>query len=464
MRILVLGAGRSAGYLIEYLAVKCEERGWKMTVCDQDFSRLQLSFRLNEFVTLKQMDVTDLFQLELVLRDHNVAVSLLPPFMHTTVAKMAISFGVSLFTASYISKEMQALDDLAKENGVLLMNELGLDPGIDHLSANAILDSIEQENNCLKPEEQWNIISFESHCGGLVYQEDCLENPWGYKFSWNPTNVILAGQGSDSIYREDGNVVRISPSDLFEQAESIEIPGLGEFDVYANRDSLGYSAIYGLDKTDKLLRGTLRRKGYCKAWQQLVLGNLTSKSIVLPDFVDTAQKAFTFITGYENKAAWIEYLVSQRNADKYVIEKLDWLPLGEDDFWLEKVDTDPLWFAGKTAAQFLERLLLVCWKLGVADRDEVVMYHRIVLKNKQGRKRVVNSSLQVIGEGGDRTAMSKTVGLPLAIGLIAYLDGDQNEKGVNMPWGKRWYSKILPELERFDVRFKEEIVNQVVED
>ncbi|MFM1792047.1 MAG: hypothetical protein RLZZ252_401 [Bacteroidota bacterium] len=464
MHILVLGAGRSAGYLIEYLAVKCDDRGWYMTVCDQDFTRLQHSFALNDRVTLKQVDVTDEQILQSIIGEHHVVVSLLPPFLHVIVAKLAINSGVSVFTASYISEEMRGLDALAKEKGVLLMNEMGLDPGIDHLSANAILDSIDHENKGLPPDERWKIISFESHCGGLVYQEDCTENPWGYKFSWNPTNVILAGQGSDSIYREEGRVVKISPLELFEKAESISISGIGEFDVYANRDSLGYSAIYGLDATDKLLRGTLRRSGYCKAWQQLILANLTSTDICFPDYVDSAQKAFLYVTGFENKKMWVEYLVKEYAIDTAVLDKLDWLPLGENDFWFAKVESDPRWFKGKTAAQFLERLLLVCWKLNEHDRDEVVMHHRFALVNDKGNKKIITSSLQVVGEGGDRTAMSKTVGLPLAIGLVAYLDGDQTEAGVAIPWGKRWYSIVLKELERFGVCFSEKVVKGIVED
>ena len=463
MKILVLGAGRSAGYLIEYLAVKCKERGWEMTVCDQDFTRLQQSFKINDSVKLEPLDVTDEQKLQSIITEHGIVVSLLPPFLHIIVAKLAINCGVSVFTASYISQEMRDLDSLAKQKGVLLMNELGLDPGIDHLSANAILDSIDQDNNNLSPAEQWRIISFESHCGGLVNQEDCVGNPWGYKFSWNPTNVILAGQGSDSIYREEGKVVSISPLELFDKAESISIPGIGKFDVYANRDSLGYSAIYGLENADKLLRGTLRRSGYCKAWQQLVLANLTSTQIRFPDSVVSAHSAFSYVTGFANKQAWLGHLIHENVIDLSIIEKLNWLPLGDDDYWFSRIETDPRWFTGKTAAQFLERLLLVCWKLNEHDRDEVVMYHRVVLVNNLGGKKIINSSLQVVGEGGDRTAMSKTVGLPLAIGLITYLDGDRQEKGVKLPWGTRWYTSILTELERLGVCFSEQVIEGGVE-
>ncbi len=459
MNILVLGAGRSAGYLIEYLADICQDRGWLLTVCDRDFTRLQHSFKLNDGVNLWQVDLTDLVGLESIIIDHQAVVSLLPPSMHLSVAKLGIACGVPVFTASYISTDMRALDSLAKERGVLLMNELGLDPGIDHLSANVILDKIRHENNTLEVDQQWKIVSFESHCGGLVYHQDCTDNPWGYKFSWNPTNVILAGQGSDSIYREEGVVVRISPKELFAHADSIDIPGIGEFDVYANRDSLGYSTIYGLDETDKLLRGTLRRRGYCAAWQQLILAHLTDSTNKLPASITSSSEAFTYFTGFGDKAEWIESLRKNGIEDE-LLEKLAWLPLGEDIFWRSSIDSDAGWFGGKSAAQYLEQLLLVCWKLGEEDRDEVVMFHRFVLVNGLGWRKVIASSLQVIGEGGDRTAMAKTVGLPLAMGLVAYLDGSKTESGVQMPWGKRWYAAILPKLEEYGVKFVEKVIEE----
>ena len=455
MKIAVLGAGRSAGFLIEYLAQVCEERNWKLTVCDREFTRLKKSFRLTAAVDCLQCDLSNSEVVEQILQQQNAAVSLLPPAMHVAVAKLGLSLGIPVFTASYISPAMRELDSEAVAKGVLLMNELGLDPGIDHLSANSILDRIEEENKALELEEKWSVISFESHCGGLVYNEDCLDNPWGYKFSWNPTNVILAGQGGMSIYKEGGKKLTILPEDVFRNSKQIQIPGIGDFDVYPNRDSLGYERIYGLEGSDTLLRGTLRRNGYCKAWQYLIDVGLTRTDKCLPSNIGSASMAFSWITGYACKDAWISSLRTLGNLDGETEKKLSWLPLGDDAFWTGEIDSDLTWFAGKSAAQFLEKLLLKCWKLEEMDRDEVVMYHRLVLQNARGKIRSIASALQVIGEGGDRTAMAKTVGLPLAIGLIQYLDGDRLETGVQMPWGSRWYLSILPILEGFGIRFIE---------
>jgi len=455
VNILVLGAGRSAGFLIEFLGRTCLERGWNVTVCDRDFSRLKKSFEISSAVTLQSMDLLNHSDLESLMQVQHAVVSLLPPAMHLAVATMGVRMGIPVFTASYISEGMKGLDSLAKKNGVLLMNELGLDPGIDHLSANAILDRIRTENASLGVAEQWAIQSFESHCGGLVYAEDCTDNPWGYKFSWNPTNVVLAGQGGHSIFRRGGQRVEVSPKELFSLASTIDIPRIGVFDVYANRDSLGYSTIYGLDGAEHLLRGTLRRHGYCAAWQCLIDAGLTNNEFLLPAEVVSASLAFQAITGFENLANWWSYLLN-KGVDAATLEKIKWLPIGNDAFWIENVESDCSWFGGKSAAQFLERLLLVCWKLEDTDRDEVVMFHRFVLENSAGEKKILTSSLQVIGEGGDRTAMAKTVGLPLALGLIAYLDGDRQEIGVQMPWGERWYNAILPALAKEGIVFVED--------
>lgn len=455
MNIGVLGAGRSAGFLIEYLAKVCELRNWQLIVCDREFGRLKKSFSLTAAVECLDCDLSQTSVVESVLQRCDAVVSLLPPVMHVAVAKLGMALRIPVFTASYISPAMRELDLEARENGVLLMNELGLDPGIDHLSANALLDKIELKNNALSEVEKWKVVSFESHCGGLVYAEDCNENPWGYKFSWNPTNVILAGQGGDSIFRENGEVRRVVPEEVFKHAKQISIAGIGDFDVYANRDSLGYEGVYGLLDAKTLLRGTLRRSGYCRAWQCLIDAQLTRTDVWLSESVITASQAFESITGYATKTDWIASIGAEGNLDVETERKLRWLPLGDDDFWMREVEPNPNWFSGKSAAQFLERLLLVCWKLEELDRDEVVMYHRFVLENSLGEQRFLTSALRVIGEGGDRTAMAKTVGLPLAIGLVRYLDGSRQETGVQLPWGSRWYSCILPELEEHGICFKE---------
>jgi saccharopine dehydrogenase-like NADP-dependent oxidoreductase len=282
-RIGVLGAGRSAGYLIEYLGAYCQSRGKTLKVYDQQFDRLKGSFNVRGSTELCEANLGDAAALDAVISGLQLVVSVLPPFMHIEVAKACLKHGCHLFTASYTSNEMKLLGEQAEAKGLLFMNELGLDPGIDHLSASRLFEEAHQKG--------FVIESFESHCGGLVAMEDCGENPWRYKFTWNPTNVVLAGQGGDSVWREQGVERHVAGMNIFASAQKMEVPGLGVFDVYPNRNSLTYEALYGLEEASTLLRGTLRREGYCQAWNELVEMGFTNSVELLE--VDCAAAWFT---------------------------------------------------------------------------------------------------------------------------------------------------------------------------
>jgi len=442
-QIGILGAGRSAGYLVEYLGEYCARVGRELYVYDLDFHRLQHSFTVNDKTHLVVADLSDSQVVSDILKNLDVVVSVLPPPMHLPVANLCLEHGCHLFTASYTSEGMLALDAQAKEKGLLFMNELGLDPGIDHLSASKLFDHAKSLG--------LEVVTFESHCGGLVDEACCENNPWKYKFTWNPTNVVLAGQGGSSIWKEEGEVMQLDGHLIFANAREITVPGIGVFDVYANRNSLTYEKLYGLTKARTLLRGTLRRRYFCAAWDVLVVQGFTDSKNVMFDSGDADSKEwFSKVTGCLNTDLWIESLLSS-GVDLVNIE-------GHLRFLQLELGCENLVIVGKTSAQILEQILLDRWALEANHRDEVVMVHKLGVMDSLGDEKHWYSVLKVMGEGGDRTAMAKTVGLPLAMGVETFLEEEHADRGVCLPFDKSWYAPILEKLERQGIVFDEHLI------
>jgi saccharopine dehydrogenase (NADP+, L-glutamate forming) len=442
-QIGILGAGRSAGYLVEYLGEYCARVGRELYVYDLDFHRLQHSFTVNDKTHLVVADLSDTQVVSDILKNLDVVVSVLPPPMHLPVANLCLEQGCHLFTASYTSEGMLALDAQAKEKGLLFMNELGLDPGIDHLSASKLFDHAKSLG--------LEVVTFESHCGGLVDEACCENNPWKYKFTWNPTNVVLAGQGGSSIWKEEGEVMQLDGHLIFANAREIKVPGIGVFDVYANRNSLTYEKLYGLAKARTLLRGTLRRRYFCAAWDVLVVQGFTDSKNVLFDSGEADSKEwFSKVTGSLNTDLWIESLLSSE-VDLVNIE-------GHLRFLQLELGCENLVVVGKTSAQILEQILLDRWALEANHRDEVVMVHKLGVMDSLGDEKHWYSVLKVMGEGGDRTAMAKTVGLPLAMGVETFLEEEHADRGVCLPFDKSWYAPILEKLERQGIVFDEHLI------
>lgn len=442
-QIGILGAGRSAGYLVEYLGEYCARVGRELYVYDLDFHRLQHSFTVNDKTHLVVADLSDAQVVSDILKNLDVVVSVLPPPMHLPVANLCLEQGCHLFTASYTSEGMLALDAQAKEKGLLFMNELGLDPGIDHLSASKLFDHAKSLG--------LEVVTFESHCGGLVDEACCENNPWKYKFTWNPTNVVLAGQGGSSIWKEEGEVMQLDGHLIFANAREITVPGIGVFDVYANRNSLTYEKLYGLTKARTLLRGTLRRRYFCAAWDVLVVQGFTDSKNVLFDSGEADSKEwFSKVTGSLNTDLWIESLLSS-GVDLVNIE-------GHLRFLQLELGCENLVIVGKTSAQILEQILLDRWALEANHRDEVVMVHKLGVMDSLGDEKHWYSVLKVMGEGGDRTAMAKTVGLPLAMGVETFLEEEHADRGVCLPFDKSWYAPILEKLERQGIVFDEHLI------
>ena len=440
-KILVIGAGRSAVTLIKYLLDNAQENNWVVTVADFSVDLAKQAVRNLEYAEAIFFDVTDEKQRESEISNTDIVISMLPAALHITVAKDCVQFKTNLVTASYVSEEISALDEKAKASGIILLNEIGLDPGIDHMSAMSVIDEIKDNGG--------EITSFKSYCGGLVHP-DFDNNPWNYKFTWNPRNVVLAGQGN-AKFLENGAEKIIAYSDLFTTTEQMTILEAGAFEGYANRDSLSYKKEYGLENISTLFRGTLRKIGYCNAWNIFVQLGMTDDSYKLENSKNISNRDFVnmFLPNV-NELSSEEILCKQFKitTDGIIFKKLEWLGLFSD----EKIGMKEA-----SPAQILQEILEKKWTLDFEDKDMIVMQHQFeYLQN--GEQKKLNSSLVVFGEDPRYTAMAKTVGLPVAIATKLILNGEIKSKGVKIPTTEDIYIPVLKELEENGINFIEELV------
>ena len=442
-KILIIGAGRSASYLIKYLIEHSTAHNWKITVADVDIELARQKTSWHSNAEGISFDIRDEEKRKGTIKDHDLVVSMLPAFMHGDVARDCVEFGKHMATASYVSADMKALNDEAVKKNILLLNECGLDPGLDYASAMKIIHEIKAAGG--------NISSFKSFCGGLVAPQS-NDNPWGYKFSWNPRNVILAGQGT-AQYLENGQVKFIPYNRLYTQIDSIAIEGHNKFDAYANRDSIGYMNIYGLQSVKTMLRGTLREDGYCKAWNAFIRLGLTDDTSII-----THASSLTYTSLID------AFLPAGKGTVKERLKKFlakDWTDeLDEKLESLEIFSDKKILLKEGTPAQLLQALLEEKWKLKEADKDMIVMQHQFeyTLKGEE-KPRKLESSLVVIGQDQQYTAMALTVGLPLAITVKNFLTGKFKLSGVQIPIHEEIYEPMLKELEEHGVVFKEKAVN-----
>ncbi|HAS57976.1 MAG TPA: saccharopine dehydrogenase, partial [Algoriphagus sp.] len=345
--ILILGGGKSSTYLIDYLADTCQNKDRKLILADLDEKAAleKLKNRPNTFA--KSLDVSDPEKRKSLIQESDLVISMLPAFMHPTIAKDCLDLGKHFFSASYESEDLKKMASEISEKGLFFLNECGLDPGIDHMSAMKIIDEAKKKGH--------QITSFKSYCGGLLAPES-EDNPWKYKFTWNPRNVVLAGQGT-SRYIEKGDLKFIPYHQLYKRLESIHFEGLGDFDGYANRDSLSYRKVYGLENIPTLLRGTLRRAGYCKAWNVFVQLGMTDDSFevnfpensTLRDFINAFLPYDSQLSVEEKLGELIQDL------DFPTFEKLQWLGFFSDRK-LPKTSGSP--------ASLLQAILEIDWALG----------------------------------------------------------------------------------------------------
>jgi len=442
-RILLIGAGRSATVLISYIIQEAEKFDWFITIGDLNPKLAATKIPPSNRARAVFFDVSDSDLRRKLISENDVVVSMLPAHMHVSVANDCVELGKNMATASYISDEMKQLHESAVAKGITIINELGLDPGIDHLSAMEILDNLRAEGA--------RIDEFESYCGGLIAPESD-NNPWGYKFSWAPRNVVLAGQGSAAKYLEKGNFKYLPYQRLFKNSKRIEISNIGNFDGYANRDSLKYQKAYGLENANTIFRGTLRKAGFCEAWNALVMLGMTDDSYKVEVNQNTSLRDFTnSFLPFDNQLSLEEKICRelQIKIDSEIYKKLEWLELFSEKTLIPIKSGSP--------AEILQAILEKKWLLMPDDKDMIVMWHRFVYE-LNGRKFEKHSWLRVIGKNSVETAMAQTVGLPLGIGVKLLAQGKIAQKGVLMPLTPEFYTPILDELKNFGIELHEETI------
>ncbi len=440
-KILVIGAGRSAVTLIKYLLDNSSANNWQVKVADFSIELADQAVGNHNNGKAIFFNVTDKKQRESEIENADIVISMLPASLHITVAKDCVRLGKNLVTASYVSPEIAELDEAAKQAGILLLNEIGLDPGIDHMSAMQVIDEIKENGGIL--------TSFKSFCGGLVHP-DYDNNPWNYKFTWNPRNVVLAGQGT-AQYIENGDYKYIPYTSLFERTEYMEVLDAGEFEGYANRDSLSYRKSYGLDDIPTLFRGTLRRKGYSEAWNVFVQLGMTDDTYKIENSASITNREFINMFLPFNDALTVEEKLCKQfslTTDSVIFQKIAWL----NAFSENKVGIE-----NASPAQILQAICEKKWTLGSEDKDMIVMQHQFEYV-QNGEQKKLNSSLLVFGDDPRYTSMAKTVGLPVAIATKLILSGAIKSTGVKIPTTKDIYVPVLKELEENGINFVEELI------
>lgn len=437
--ILVLGAGLSSSSLIRYFLNNSIENNWQVRVVDQDIDLAKRKIDGHPNGVALSFNALDPVERRPEIEKADLVVSMLPARFHVDVAKDCIELKTNLITPSYVSADMKSLDSEAKSAGIVIMNEIGVDPGIDHMSASKILDDIKAKGGKLH--------SFKSFCGGLIAPEND-NNPWNYKFTWNPRNVVVAGQGGAACFIEENQYKYIPYTQVFQRLDEVEIPGYGKFEGYANRDSLSYRTVYGLDEIPTIYRGTLRRVGFCKAWNVFVQLGMTDDSyklerseLLTPRTFLNAFLPYKVVDTVENKLR--RYFTFD---DEELFQKLEWLGIFDD--------SEPIGIPNASPAQLLEKILVDKWKLSPNDKDMLVMYHEFVAELDGKNTRIVSSMVN-IGENQVYTSMSNTVGLPVAICGKMILNGSLRMSGVHIPVMPEVYVPILNELESFGIRFTE---------
>ncbi len=446
-KILFIGAGRSASSAVKYLLEHAEANDWVLRLGDMDLTlaieRIGNHSRGEAF----GFDVLNPEEREREIKNCDIVISMVPARFHVEVVKDCIRFGKNVLTPSYVSNEMKELDGAAKEAGIIIMNEIGLDPGIDHMSAKKILDEIEAEGG--------EIFQFESFTGGLLAPES-ENNPWKYKFTWNPRNVVLAGQGGAAKFIHNKQYKYIPYTKLFRRTEFIDIDGYGRFEGYANRDSLKYRSIYGLENIDTIYRGTLRRVGFCRAWDVFVQLGCTDDSYVIEG------------SEHMTKREYINSFLRYNRHDSVELKLRHYLKIDEDDTlwekleWLGLFDSEPV-NLGKdgTPAQMLQKILKDKWSLSDEDKDMIVMWHKFGYY-LNGKKFGIESSMVHIGKDQVYTAMSDTVGYPVAICAEMILNGTIQSKGVQLPTHAEIYNPVLDKLSEYGIKFNEKKVNDPI--
>jgi saccharopine dehydrogenase-like NADP-dependent oxidoreductase len=497
-QILLFGAGKSATILIDYLLTHANDGNWKLTVVDANIELAKSKINHSPAGTAVSFDILDETKRGESISGSDIVISMLPPTLHFLVAKDCVKYSKHLLTASYVDEQIKSLQKEIDQRSLLFLCEMGLDPGIDHMSAMKIIDAIHASGG--------KITSFKSHCGGLVAPESD-DNPWHYKISWNPRNIILAGKAG-AHYKENGEEIRLKYEELFSPDRMVDVPEVGELGWYPNRDSLSYTSLYGLEHVDTFIRTTLRHPDFMYGWQNVIDLKLTDEEPQYETDEKNLASVFKEHLDKNNFGVWLEQKMTERfketqdmltNLNKLMEAEQEAEEEGEEipgsfmsadekgnleEIELEEVKTKAAAFVAHkmheanltlkqliflglddektivnkglcSAADILQFAVEKKLSLGNDDKDMIVMLHEFVYETG-GQQSAISSSLVVKGVNSLQTAMAKTVGLPLGIAAKLILNGTIRLTGLHIPTAKEIYEPVLKELELYDIKFHEQ--------
>ena len=435
-QVLICGAGMSATDLISYMLTHAKRYDWQVTVGDIDVDTARKKLEGHPRGRAVFFDCYDDELMDQHIKGADLIVSLLPPGMHAAAAKIALRHRAHVVTASYASEEMINMHDAAKANGLTFLNELGADPGIDHMNGMRSIDQIRKKGG--------RLLSFESYCGSLMAPES-NDNPWGYKFTWSPMNVITAGDAGARYY-QNGELRCLPYQRVFANPQHIDVPGLGQLEAYPNRDSAQYRTKYNVDDTPTFIRATLRYPGFCEGWNNLVKLGLTANNYRIP-----GSETMTY-------RQWVSsYLPTgkKKNLEQALSDFLSIEPGSEalhQLLWAGLLSDEPIQTVNGTPAEILHELLRQKLTFESHDTDMLVFYERIGYE-LDGEHFEHTSHLVTKGLDHWHTAISRTVGLPAAIGAKRILNGEINTRGVLFPWIEEVYEPVLNELETLGIGY-----------
>ncbi len=419
-KILLFGAGKSATVLIDYLIAEAPENNWDILIADSNKEQIISKINSSPFAKAVQADINNDAQRTKLIQQSDIVISMMPPSLHFLIAKDCVEYGKNLLTASYLDASIRSLQNEIQNKKLLFLGEMGLDPGIDHMSAMKIINEIKENGGV--------VTSFKSHCGGLVAPE-CDDNPWHYKISWNPRNVVMAGKAG-AEYKLNNEIQHKDYKELFGNCSEVNIDGLGNLAIYPNRDSLSYLPIYKLENITTFIRTTLRYPSFCVGWNAIVQAGLANDKDILNTDGLTFEKWSAAVVPYVN------------DANKTLLKFLGLF----DEMLVPET--------AKTSADILQYLLETRLKMQPVDKDMIVMLHEIEYE-QTGMKKKIESRLIVKGEDHLRTAMAKTVGLPLGIAAKLILNGTIQLTGIHIPTIKEIYDPVLKELAKAGICFIE---------
>ncbi len=433
-KVLILGAGLVAKPLVRYLL---DQPDFEVEVASRTVSKAVKLIDNHPRGKASELNLKNEEGLKDKISKADLIISMVPYTFHPIVAKYCIDYKKAMVTTSYVSEVMKNLDAEAKKAGILILNEVGLDPGIDHMEAMRIIHEVEEKGG--------EILSFTSYCGGLPAPE-ANTNPFGYKFSWSPTGVLLAGKNS-AQYLKDGQEISIPPKDLFDNYLVINIEGLGEFEGYPNRDSLPYIELYGIKSTKTMFRGTLRNKGWCSTLKKIAdLGLLEEeeKDWTGLTYKDFLKKLMNKPAEEDIKKSLSAHLNIEENSD--IIQRYEWLGLLSDE---------PLPLEKGSPLNILGAIMLEKLQYAEGERDMIMLQHQFIASYPGDKKEKITSTLIDFGIPHGDSSMGRTVGLPAAISTKLILEGKIEKTGVHIPVTPEIYNPILQELKELDIVFKE---------